>query len=201
MKKVIFTLMVLTLSAPVCSAIIEVDTMSINGGHVSIGGATYELLPGDIAPIIMGEYQGSPACCSPDAALTSLAYYEFGFFGWAGIHTSQFDGLSNQALAPSAFVDTDNSSVHVDLSSWTWSFNGNNFHQGDSDIVGSYDVSTGAYNVSWSSMVSGGPFVGQTLDWNLTGVASVSAVPIPSAVWLFGSGLIGLIGLARRRKA
>lgn len=31
------------------------------------------------------------------------------------------------------------------------------------------------------------------------GVA-VSAVPIPAAVWLFGSGLIGLIGVARRRK-
>ncbi len=29
---------------------------------------------------------------------------------------------------------------------------------------------------------------------------SVSAVPIPAAVWLFGSGLIGLIGLARRKK-
>lgn len=31
------------------------------------------------------------------------------------------------------------------------------------------------------------------------GVWSVSAVPVPSAVWLFGSGLIGLIGLARRK--
>ena len=30
---------------------------------------------------------------------------------------------------------------------------------------------------------------------------SVSAVPIPAAVWLFGSGLIGLIGVARRKKA
>ena len=28
-----------------------------------------------------------------------------------------------------------------------------------------------------------------------------SAVPIPAASWLFGSGLIGLIGIARRRKA
>jgi len=28
----------------------------------------------------------------------------------------------------------------------------------------------------------------------------VSAVPIPAAVWLFGSGLIGLAGLARRKK-
>lgn len=29
----------------------------------------------------------------------------------------------------------------------------------------------------------------------------VSAVPVPAAVWLFGSGLIGLIGFARRKKA
>jgi len=26
-------------------------------------------------------------------------------------------------------------------------------------------------------------------------------VPVPAAVWLFGSGLIGLIGIARRKKA
>jgi len=31
--------------------------------------------------------------------------------------------------------------------------------------------------------------------------ASISAVPVPAAVWLFGSGLIGLIGIARRRKS
>jgi len=29
----------------------------------------------------------------------------------------------------------------------------------------------------------------------------LAAVPIPAAVWLFGSGLIGLIGVARRKKA
>ena len=30
---------------------------------------------------------------------------------------------------------------------------------------------------------------------------NVSAVPVPAAVWLFGSGLLGLIGVARRKKA
>jgi len=29
----------------------------------------------------------------------------------------------------------------------------------------------------------------------------VSPVPIPAAIWLFGSGLIGLVGMARRKKA
>ena len=42
-----------------------------------------------------------------------------------------------------------------------------------------------------------GPFPGQAPAFN--GV--VSAVPVPAAVWLFGSGLLGLVGVARRRKA
>ena len=29
----------------------------------------------------------------------------------------------------------------------------------------------------------------------------VGAVPVPAAVWLFGSGLLGLVGIARRKKA
>lgn len=31
-------------------------------------------------------------------------------------------------------------------------------------------------------------------------VAAVSTVPVPAAVWLFGSGLVGLIGVTRRKK-
>jgi hypothetical protein len=32
-------------------------------------------------------------------------------------------------------------------------------------------------------------------------VAPVAAVPVPATVWLFGSSLIGLVGVARRKKA
>jgi len=32
-------------------------------------------------------------------------------------------------------------------------------------------------------------------------VAELSPVPVPSAIWLFGSGLIGLAGMARRKKS
>lgn len=37
------------------------------------------------------------------------------------------------------------------------------------------------------------------MDFTSITATNVSAVPIPSAVWLFGSGLLGLVGLARRK--
>ena len=43
------------------------------------------------------------------------------------------------------------------------------------------------------------PFLNAAPLFNGTG--DVSAVPVPAAVWLFGSGLVGLAGVARRRKA
>ena len=36
---------------------------------------------------------------------------------------------------------------------------------------------------------------------NVSIMADVNPVPVPAAVWLFGSGLLGLIGVARRKKA
>jgi len=40
-------------------------------------------------------------------------------------------------------------------------------------------------------------------DWNnaFSPVPVADAVPVPATVWLFGSGLLGLIGVARRKKA
>ena len=46
-----------------------------------------------------------------------------------------------------------------------------------------------------------GPFQGFSANFNLTGADLPAAVPVPAAVWLFGSGLVGLAGIARRRKA
>ena len=36
---------------------------------------------------------------------------------------------------------------------------------------------------------------------DLEKVSPPAAIPVPAAVWLFGSGLIGLVGIARRKKA
>ena len=44
-----------------------------------------------------------------------------------------------------------------------------------------------------------GPFPGQTPSF--AGTMVPVPVPVPAAVWLFGSGLLGLVGVARRKKA
>ena len=36
---------------------------------------------------------------------------------------------------------------------------------------------------------------------NFANLDEFSAVPVPAAIWLFGPGLLGLIGMARRKKA
>ena len=56
---------------------------------------------------------------------------------------------------------------------------------------GTFSIDT---NTGSATMLSG---IGVSLKG---GDLAYGVVPIPSAVWLFGSGLIGLVGLARRKK-
>ena len=41
---------------------------------------------------------------------------------------------------------------------------------------------------------------GLTAPFNATGSGNFSVVPVPPALWLFGSGLMGLVAIARRKK-
>jgi hypothetical protein len=52
---------------------------------------------------------------------------------------------------------------------------------------GSYDYLIGTVTFNGSSLV-------------FTGETQAGAVPLPAAAWLFGSGLLGLLGVARRRE-
>lgn len=52
--------------------------------------------------------------------------------------------------------------------------------------ITSYDALTGAYLDNFGNAATALVYI-------------PSSVPIPSSVWLFGSGLIGLVGLARRK--
>ena len=92
-------------------------------------------------------------------------------------------------------------------------------------LIGPAPIVTSTYNVAGSagfgttlgqlslgeddgiggSPMDNGPFEGFNANFDITSITitsvEVGAVPVPAAVWLFGSGLIGLAGVARRRKA
>ena len=52
-----------------------------------------------------------------------------------------------------------------------------------------------------SDINDNGQIVGSAIFGGQTRAFLLNPVPVPAAVWLFGSGLIGLVGLARRKKA
>ena len=63
------------------------------------------------------------------------------------------------------------------------------------------DVSEGI-SLEMVAICGGVPGCQSSFFWdNISITADIAAVPVPAAVWLFGSGLLGLIGVARRKKA
>ena len=59
------------------------------------------------------------------------------------------------------------------------------------------------YTIDGAFHVGGAGFTSVAYTVHLEGHvgSAVSAIPVPAAAWLFGSGLVGLAGIARRRKS
>jgi len=59
---------------------------------------------------------------------------------------------------------------------------------------------TSDFNIYYDPTLAGNSYLeGKTFALNGTGFLEPATVPIPPAVWLFGSGLLGLVGIARRK--
>lgn len=72
------------------------------------------------------------------------------------------------------------------------------------------DQTTGVLNLAGTGVLSGNTVSGVTFDptnvtWSFSSQSltsysmTVTPVPVPAAIWLFGSGLIGLVAVSRRK--
>jgi hypothetical protein len=154
------------------------------------------LAPGSAGGLVTGSYQPqpSPAFDSSGNALahqiTSPVAFEGVKFGTATNPTDPQTGLK----VPVPSIVANGSSLSGNLEAFGVSWNNQEFNQGSpkpdgtspantTPVTGTYNASTGAYTLQWSSQVVGGPFNGFSAFWNLTGrfiaaaAASTSTAP------------------------
>jgi hypothetical protein len=65
---------------------------------------------------------------------------------------------------------------------------------------GTFNNTMNAFNISWTHAFTGVPFL-TSGNFSLQGTAQLAAVPIPAAMWLFGSGIVGLVGVLWRMRS
>jgi len=147
---------------------------------------------------------------------------------WAVASTSAFFGNvwtahSGTTFGPGTYtIDTVEGGVYTNVTVGTGQVGGHILFDWNTaaniDVVNVWDVSTAGGVTTYTStdVCSGnagaggactgdgvrglamidGAFPGFNANFDFT-----TAVPVPAAVWLFGSGLLGLVGVARRKKA
>jgi len=146
-----------------------------------------------------GSLQGGVAASAGDTVSASV-YAQ----NWAG------DVFNNLALLQIAYFDANDGFLGVDeifadtqgnqaylLTPQTGEF--------ESDwtlmeVSGIAPENTTSAQILLLHILTDGTPAGGAIFWDDASL-EVSAVPVPAAVWLFGSGLLGLVGVARRRKA
>lgn len=179
-----------------------VDNASLNVTLTEGGTGTYHFSTPIVPPanLIMGSYQNPIARFStvvPSGTATAVIY-------------SAGDGTNPPP--PSGYVD--GAAINVDFSSLRATLDLPDYPTLDIPLWplinppsgGTYHSATGAYTLSWmdnfSVMVGSGPTarrVSGMADVTLAG--QVALVPLPGALWLLGSGLLGLVTLMRRKQS
>ncbi len=154
--------------------------------------------------VASGSHGGEPGCISDgitctagdNGSVTPTVDNPWPFLGNTGMHGSS---------SPTLVTVTGTNTADIDFSGWFMTWNGIpniNLGGGLASVVCAVDCAIGdTYVLDYSAIIPQADpsnFGGALYALHLEG--TVSAIPVPAAVWLFASGLIGLVSIASRRR-
>lgn len=142
--------------------------------------------------IIIGRTQ-LPGYSIPESPTGAGIDNPWSYFGSTGWH---------ETISPVSVVNDYGTTKELGFSGWAVNFDGVRYDLGADELATitceTFACADGeAFTLEYSTLVPNDTFIWTPYMLHLEG--TISAVPIPSAVWLFGTGLIGLIGMARRK--
>jgi len=211
MKKTAIATALLIASGAANAALVDGSNMSLDTAEFRM-----EVAPGFFVPtsltgndgINVGSAQAATGSHTgaPDGSESQGIDNPWLFFSNTGMHQTTSpvtvlgdDGAGNVTLDFSGWSVTWNGIADIPMSGGAWGGNAD----GVANVTCANTCEDGdTFTLFYSATVPVGDpsnFGGVHYDINIAG--TISAVPVPAAVWLFGSGLVGLAGVARRRKA
>lgn len=158
--------------------------------------------PGSDAGFITGAYQAAPTPVFDGSGNSQAAkiIQPVSFFNVKfGLSTDPTDLQTQKAVAAPTISTDGNGGLTGDLRAWSATWNKQFFNQGSpkpdgtrpaltSPAKGTYNASTGAYVIEWTSTINGGPFNNFTGVWHFAGTFRAAGTSAPAAGSGSGSG-------------
>ena len=195
------SLMAATWSLPAMSQAATVSQLDITGGSVDLNFGPLGHLAGSFTTngqLIMNQFQPVPNIFDPVTA----GHLSFSLFTSSG---GPLGLPAPSAETSGAVMTADLRSLFANAASTGWA----GILTGPSTVLpvslnvggvaaGSFNESTKAFDISWTRSFTGIPSLSSG-TFSFQGTAQLAAVPLPGAVFLFGSGMAGLLGMTRRK--
>jgi hypothetical protein len=166
----------------------------IENDDSTCGDKTYTLLsPGTDGGLVAGSHQPAPTpgFDGQGNSLAARIIRPVTFFGVRFAASTNATDLQTGTATPAPALRVEGGKLVGDLSAFDATWNKQSFNQGSpkpdgsrpgntTPVTGTYDAGTGAYTLTWTSQIVGGPFNNFTGQWHLEGtfVPSGSSAPV-----------------------